>query len=190
MWKTLCVWVWDVLEQQEGDKDVNAAAPLLQGFWQIVSRLLIYESFLKLSRFSAEEGVLSGLHLILWQIQKWRNAWGTNKWVSTLPALLCWQCISQHFTNFLGLYFSKEANARRFTSVRHSEVFTRVKDLHGSLILHSFDTVVNGVLQILSYFYIPFISPVSCFVSYFLFPPRRQPAVLIYLYSHVYYEVI
>lgn len=73
--------------------------------WQFASRLSIYDYILLLIPFAIEQAALPGWYLILWQIQRWWNPWGTNKWVSKLSVLLCWHCISQHFTNFPGSCF-------------------------------------------------------------------------------------
>lgn len=105
MWKMRCAWVWAVLKEQEGEKDANVTGWLLWCRWQFASRLSIYDYIRLFIPFAIEEAAFPGWYLILWQIQRWWNPWGTNKWVSKLSVLLCWHCISQHFTNFPGSCF-------------------------------------------------------------------------------------
>lgn len=164
MWKMVSVWFWAALWGQEGEKDTNATVWLLWRWWQFASTLSIYDFILQLIPFATEEAAFPCWYLILWQIPRWWDPRGTNKWVSRLSVLLCWHRISQHFTNFPGLCFSQLQMCTGSQSVRASEVYSDVNILFCLLILHPFDAVFysisNATPPVRSSFQCNCISPV------------------------------
>lgn len=117
---------------------------LLWCWWQFASRLSIYDFILLLIPFATEEAEFPDWYLILWQIQRWPNPWGTNKWVSKLSVLLCWHCISQYFTNFPGSCFSQLANVHGFSGVTASEVYSHVIVILCLFIQRPFDDISHS----------------------------------------------